>query len=114
MKFIRLFTGKDEQSHFSDFEPEFFTVEYGKLTHPINVNSIIFGDINIEEVTWHNTPCKQYIIMLQGAMEIEVGDGTKEIFYEGDVLLAEDITGQGHITRAASEVTRRYLTIPLK
>jgi quercetin dioxygenase-like cupin family protein len=48
----------------------------------------------INELTWHNTPCPQYIIMLQGAMEIEVGDGTKRIFKEGNILLAEDTSQQ--------------------
>lgn len=47
-------------------------------------------------------------------MEIETGDGTKRIFHEGDILLAEDTTGQGHITRAASEGPRKYLAIPLE
>lgn len=52
--------------------------------------------------------------MLQGAMEIEIGDGTKKNFYEGDVLLAEDVTGQGDINRAANEGVRKYLVITLK
>jgi uncharacterized cupin superfamily protein len=37
--------------------------------------------------------------MLSGEMEVEIGDGSKRRFKAGDVLLAEDTTGQGHITR---------------
>lgn len=87
----------------------------GKLTPAIAVENIIFGEIeNVNEILWHNPPCKQYIIMLHGSMEIEISDGARRIFHPGDVLLAEDTTGKGHITRAASEGVRKYLVIPVK
>jgi hypothetical protein len=31
----------------------------------------------------------------------------------GDVLLAEDLTGQGHITRVVGTEPRLYATVPL-
>ncbi len=114
MKFIRLFTGKDKQSHFEAMQLEFFPAEHGELTRPTDVDSVTFGQVDVGETSWHNAPCRQYVIILQGAMEIEIGDGTKEIFHEGDVLLAEDLTGQGHITRTASSGILNYLAIPLK
>jgi hypothetical protein len=46
-------------------------------------------------------------------MEIEIGDGTKRIFNTGDIVLVEDTTGQGHVTRAASLGSRRYIVIPI-
>ena len=48
-----------------------------------------------------------------GAVEIEVGDGTKRILGTGDILLAEDTTGQGHISRAVAGKPRRSLFITL-
>jgi hypothetical protein len=32
-------------------------------------------------------------------MEVSVQDGTTRVFSPGDVLLAEDMTGQGHLTK---------------
>jgi uncharacterized cupin superfamily protein len=114
MKLTRLFTGSDLQSHFQETEIELLDAPIGKITAGIKSGEIIFGEIeDVQEISWHNPPCKQYVIMLKGAMEIEVGDGTRRIFREGDILLSEDTTGQGHITRAASEGIRRYLVIPL-
>jgi hypothetical protein len=33
-------------------------------------------------------------------MEVSVKDGSTRFFNPGDVLLAEDMTGQGHITKS--------------
>ena len=51
---------------------------------------------NLEE--WHNAPRRQWMIMLGGSITISVGDGSSRTFRAGDVLLAEDTTGQGHKT----------------
>jgi quercetin dioxygenase-like cupin family protein len=64
-------------------------------------------------LSWHCAPRRQYTITLSGAVEIEVGDGTIKQLGAGDVLLAEDLTGQGHITRVVGEQPRFYLVVPL-
>ena len=45
---------------------------------------------------WHNEARRQYVIVLSGQMEVTVGDGTARVLNAGDVMLAEDLTGQGH------------------
>lgn len=115
MKYIRLYSGDDEQSYFEELAMELLPAEIGKVTNAIHVSQVIFGSIeDVQEIMWHNPPCRQYIVMLKGAMEIEVGSGVKKVFHEGDILLAEDLSGQGHITRAASDGERRYLVLPIK
>jgi Ethanolamine utilization protein EutJ (predicted chaperonin) len=115
MKVVRLFTGDDQQSHFEEIDMDLFDAQYGKLTNFIPVKNIFFGEIDgFEVIDCHNPQAKHYIVMLNGAIEIEVGNGAKRIFKEGDVLLAEDTTGQGHITRAVSQGLRKYLMIPLE
>jgi uncharacterized cupin superfamily protein len=54
------------------------------------------------------------VITLSGAVEIEPGDGTVRRFGPGDVMLADDTTGHGHITRVVSKEPRTYVMIPLK
>ena len=43
----------------------------------------------------------------------KVGDGTVRRFTTGDILLAEDTTGQGHISRAVNGKPRKSLFIAL-
>jgi quercetin dioxygenase-like cupin family protein len=50
---------------------------------------------------------------LSGEAEIEVGDGTVQRIQPGDVVLAEDLTGQGHITRSVGDQERFYAVVPL-
>ncbi len=62
---------------------------------------------------WHCAPRRQYSITLSGAAEIEVGDGTKVQVGPGDIVLAEDLTGQGHVTRVVGTEPRLAAIIPL-
>jgi quercetin dioxygenase-like cupin family protein len=64
-------------------------------------------------VDWHNALRRQLVITLAGEVEIGLGDGTKQRFGPGDVLLAEDLTGHGHTTRVVSDAPRITLTVPL-
>ena len=65
------------------------------------------------EMCIRDSPRRQYTITLSGAAEIEVGDGTKQQVGPGDVLLAEDLTGKGHITRVVGNEPRFYAVVPL-
>ena len=51
--------------------------------------------------------------MLEEEVKIEIGDGTKRILGTGEILLAENTTGQGHISRAVNGKPRKSLFIPL-
>jgi hypothetical protein len=62
---------------------------------------------------WHCAPRRQYSISLSGTAEIEVGDGTVARVGPGDIVLAEDLTGQGHITRVVGDQPRFYAIVPL-
>jgi uncharacterized cupin superfamily protein len=78
------------------------------------VKGIIFretdGDYNY---TWHNAPCRQFVLMLQGSVEIEVSTGTRRTFYSGDILLVEDTTGRGHVSRAVNGQPRKSVFVTL-
>jgi hypothetical protein len=51
--------------------------------------------------------------LASGQAEIEVGDGTVARVGPGDVVLAEDLTGQGHVTRVVGDQPRLYAIVPL-
>ena len=67
----------------------------------------------IDVLDWHCAPRRQYSISLSGTAEIEVGDGTKARVGPGDVVLAEDLTGRGHVTRVIGDQPRFYAIVPL-
>ena len=55
-------------------------------------------------IDWHHAPRRRYVVVLKGRFEVEVENGgTTRSFGLGDVLLAEDLTGKGHLTRAVGE-----------
>lgn len=115
MKITRIYTGPDNQSHFQDIEIPLKADEAaGRMSEFAKATGVIFretgGDYNYD---WHNAPRRQYVIMLEGDVEIEIGDGTKRRFHTGDILLAEDTTGQGHISRAVDGKPRKSMFVTL-
>jgi hypothetical protein len=52
--------------------------------------------------------------MLDGEVDIEVGDGAKRRFGTGDVLLVEDTDGRGHKSRAVDEKPRKSVFVTLE
>lgn len=106
-KIVRLYTGPDGESHFEDIELPIDDKlsEIDEHTVPFKTKEMTFRE-SIHEVGkgdhigWHNAPRRLLYIMLGGTLELEVGDGTKRLFKAGDVFIAEDMTGRGHLSRA--------------
>jgi quercetin dioxygenase-like cupin family protein len=96
MQFCRIYTGEDGQSHFEDLDQSQGSKYF--LTN-LSIKALVFkNDMNRDDLHgWHPAPRRQWCITLAGTVEIGIGDGTKRIFGPGDVFLAEDETGQGHI-----------------
>lgn len=51
------------------------------------------------EADWHPSPVRELALYLAGAGEIEASDGTTRRLRPGTILLVDDTTGRGHITR---------------
>jgi len=62
---------------------------------------------------WHTAPRRQYVITLSGRGEVELTGGKKIPLEPGHILLAEDVTGKGHISRGVGTEDRISLFIPL-
>lgn len=115
MRVVRLYTGPDNQSHFEDIDvPMKDGGKIGFLSERVKATGIVFRETGGDyDYDFHTAPRRQYVVNLEGEVEIEVGDGTKRILRSGDILLAEDTTGQGHISRAVAGKPRRSLFITL-
>jgi hypothetical protein len=113
MKVVRIYTGDDNQSHFEEIDLPFAPDGPGELTPPLATNLVFSRRAPGGVQDWHCAPRRQYVISLSGLTEIEIGDGTKRQFRAGDILLAEDLTGQGHITRWLGDEPRTSIWVPL-
>lgn len=115
MNVVRLYTGTDGQSHFEDMRvPMTDKGKIGFLSEKVRATGLVFRETGGDyDYDFHTAPRRQYVVNLEGEVEIEVGDGTKRVLRSGDILLAEDTTGQGHISRAVAGKPRKSLFITL-
>ena len=115
IKATRIYTGSDQKSHFEDFEiPLNDEGKIGFLSERKKASSIIFRETSGDyDYGWHNAPERQFVIVLEGSVEITVGDGTSKVFTDGQVFLAEDTEGQGHKSRAINNEPRKSIFVTL-
>lgn len=111
----RLYTGPDGKTKVEEFEvPLQSQGRHTELSVPVGVTALQFRRNNQDYfVDWHPAPTRQFVITLSGESEIELEGGRKIRLGPGHILLAEDTTGQGHISRAVGTGDRLSLFIPL-
>lgn len=109
MKVVHIYTGDDARSHFEDLDIPLNPASYGQQSPLVPTEGVIFRETPLGgEQDFHPAPRRQFVVTLSGAAELECGDGSKRRFGAGDIMLADDTTGQGHITRVI-EGPRRFL-----
>lgn len=115
MKVTRLYTGSDGESHFEDIDISLDSIVGSeRMSELISATGIIFRETSgAYDLDWHPAPRRQFVINLEGQVELVVGDGTARILGPGDILLAEDTVGRGHISRAVNNQPRRSVYVTL-
>ena len=115
MAIFRVYTGPDGKSHFQDVEPKFerqdATAESAELIPGSGIVARRFAPTRSNP--WHHAPGRYAVFTLTGAVDIEIGDGTVRRLGVGDILIAEDLTGQGHQTREVGPEARVSVFVPL-
>lgn len=61
---------------------------------------------------WHTAPRRMFLIVVQGTAEVTASDGEVRRFGPGSVILMDDTTGKGHITRNVGSMDHVAVTIP--
>jgi quercetin dioxygenase-like cupin family protein len=118
-RFWRVYSGADGQSHVAELSlamTPFVDVEgaHGESSPLQPASGVVFRVAPAGYVLdWHCAPRRQYSISLSGTAEIQVGEGTVFRIEPGDVVLAEDLTGRGHVTRVVGDQPRVYAIVPL-
>lgn len=114
MQVVRIFTGSDQKSHFEDIILKFSGEPTLLTTEAQAARTIVFRSAPPRTVLdWHPAPCRQYVITVSGQWDIVCGDGRTRRFKPGDVMLADDLTGQGHIARVVGDESHIFITVPL-
>lgn len=105
MKFIKLYVGEDRKSYFMEIEAGIETKEpLGNYSKKFPTTGLMFRDFEKGLIfDWHNAPQPQYVIYLEGEVEVEASGGETRIFRTGDILFSADTEGDGHITRTLTK-----------
>lgn len=116
MRIHNLYEDANGISHFRDIEVEWVEQRYSsKLSKRMPANGIIFretaGDYNLD---WHPAPRRQYIVNLDAGVQITASDGETRVIGPGEVLLVEDTTGKGHLSKAVDGKMRRSIFVPIE
>ena len=111
----RIYSDAEGESHFEDNAiPMERSGEIGSLSETFPAKGVIFREVESSyDYDFHNAPQKQYIVLLDGEIEIETSLGEKRRFKAGEILLVEDTTGKGHKTKNTHSVKRRSIFIIL-
>jgi len=110
VKYTRIYSDAEGESHFEDVETELTLVDLAPPAPPLYLSAFtqatqfaflsapidFFGD-------WHPTPKRQVFFYLSGEIEAEVSDGEVRLFGPGSIILVEDTTGKGHTSRVVGK-----------
>ncbi len=113
MKITHLFTNKNGLSSFADID---LPLEREGVEQFIGLRAGTMMTLNETDAghsyDWHNAPKKQWVVTLQGIIEVRLRDGTSRQLGAGSILLAEDLTGSGHATTVISKEPWRCVYLP--
>lgn len=105
---IRVFSDDAGITHFEDGEVALYpSGPIGALSHPIAGATARFRVTGDDyDFDWHPTPARQFILLMSGAIDLEVGDGEVRTIRAGETLFLQDTEPPGHRTRNAGETPR--------
>jgi hypothetical protein len=116
MRIHNLYVDSAGESHFRDIEVTWVEDSLGgRMSERQPATGIIFrrteGDYDLD---WHTAPRRQYVINLDAGFELTASDGETRVIGAGEVLLVEDTTGKGHLTRSIAAQVRHSVFIPIE
>lgn len=115
MQITRVYSDENGDSRFEEISiPLSHSGDIGFLSENYRAESVTFREVTPGyDYDFHTAPDRQFIILLDGEIEIETSLGEKRPFGAGEILLMEDITGKGHKTRNLQKIRRKSIFIVL-
>ncbi len=116
MRIHNLYADVAGNSHFRDIEIEWVEDRRtSKLSKRLPASGIIFRQSPADyDLDWHTAPRKQYIVNLDGGVEITASDGEVRRIEAGEIILVEDTYGKGHLSKALEGKVRHSIFIPVE
>jgi len=113
MRIHNIYADADGVSHFRDIEVEWVErVRSSDRSTVFPATGIQFRRTEADfALGWHAAPRRQYVINLDAAVEITVGDGETRVIEAGHVLFVEDTTGKGHLSRSIADTMRHSILV---
>ena len=115
MRIHNLYVDDKGESHFRDIEVEWAEqINFSRQSKRLPATGIIFRETSPDyDLDWHPAPRRQYIINLDGGVQITASDGESRIIKAGEVFLVEDVTGKGHMSEHIDRKIRHTIFIPV-
>ena len=116
MRIHNLYADAKGESHFRDVEVAWVEERnFSKLSARLPATGIIFRETSADyDLDWHPAPRRQYIINLDAGVEITASDGEARIIGAGEVVLVEDVSGKGHLSKAVAGKIRHCIFVPVE
>jgi quercetin dioxygenase-like cupin family protein len=120
MRYTRLFSDEQGESHFDEVEIEFASTDYVEGAAPLQLSPALearqYSFMNAPAgwtSEWHPSSARNLFVVITGEWEVSASDGETRRFKTGDLLLVEDVTGKGHRSRVVSEEDSLALMVKL-
>ena len=116
MRIHNLYEDEQGESHWRDIEVAWSqTTATGRLSAVIPVSGLIFRETLPDyDLDWHPAPRRQYIINLDGGVQITASDGESRTIGTGEVILVEDVSGKGHLSKNVEAKLRYSVFVPIE
>ncbi len=113
MRIHNLYTDASGESHFRDIQVEWVEERRGsQLSRRFPATGIIFRQVPpAYDLDWHPAPRRQYIINLDAGVQLTASDGESRVIGAGEVILVEDTTGRGHLSKAVDSRVRHCIFV---
>ena len=110
MKYARIYADKAGESHFDDIDIVLTPQNFAPPAPPLNL-SVFSPAMQYAFCSfpagwrgdWHPVPHRQIFFVLSGEIAGQVSDGELRHFKVGDVVMGEDTSGKGHVTRVVGK-----------
>jgi hypothetical protein len=116
MRIHNIYVDDAGETHWRDIDVEWVEERNGsKLSKRLPATGIIFRETSGDyDLSWHPAPRRQYIINLDGGVQITASDGEARQIGAGEVILVEDVRGKGHLSKSIGGQMRHSIFVPVE
>lgn len=113
MRIHNLYMDADGESHFRDIEINWAGESgFSKHSEMLKATGIMFRETSGDyDLDWHPAPRRQYIINLDAGAQLTASDGDCRTINAGEVILVEDISGKGHLSKSVGGKLRHSIFV---